>query len=107
LLTQYDGETNHSITQMPTVGPWLLKQFQLLPLSSNVAEYLSPREQEVLELLAAGRFYRDVGKKRGIGLETVRTHVKTICSKMRVRNQNEAVAKHSPAGGQKRTKPVE
>ncbi len=33
------------------------------------------------------------------GLETVRTHVKNICSKMRVRNRVEVVAKYMSADG--------
>jgi len=45
-----------------------------------------------------------IGDRLGIGLETVRTHVKNICHKMHVRSRIEAVAKHRsefpiPSGG--------
>lgn len=55
---------------------------------------LSTREAEVLSLLAAGLIYKEIGDKLNIGVETVRTHVKHICSKMHVRSRLEAVAKH-------------
>ena len=58
---------------------------------------LSLREEEVLDLLARGFIYREIGKKLEISTETVRTHVKHICQKMQVRNRLEAVAKHGPA----------
>lgn len=58
---------------------------------------LSLREEEVLDLLARGFIYKEIGEKLNIGTETVRTHVKRICQKMQVRNRLEAVAKHGPA----------
>ncbi len=54
---------------------------------------LSPREAEVLELLAAGHIYKEIGDKLKIATETVRTYVKHICQKMHVKNKTEAVAK--------------
>lgn len=58
------------------------------------SEKLSPREREVIELLASGYIYKEIGDKLGIGAETVRTHVKNICAKLQVKNRTEAVAKH-------------
>ena len=58
---------------------------------------LSLREEEVLDLLARGFIYKEIGERLNIGTETVRTHVKRICQKMQVRNRLEAVAKHGPA----------
>lgn len=57
-------------------------------------EELSPREREVLDLLASGYIYKEIGDKMGICVETVRSHVKNICEKMHVRNRLEAVARH-------------
>ena len=57
-------------------------------------EELSPREREVLDLLACGYIYKEIGEKLGISPETVRTHVKNICEKMHVRSRLEAVGKH-------------
>jgi DNA-binding NarL/FixJ family response regulator len=73
----------------------VVQHFRLLGNSPAEAENLSPREQQVLELLASGFLYKEIGDKLKIGVETVRTHVKSICQKMHVRNRVEAVAKHS------------
>jgi DNA-binding NarL/FixJ family response regulator len=57
-------------------------------------ENLSPRERQVLLLLASGFIYKEIGDQLGISMETVRSHVKNICQKMHVRNRVEAVARH-------------
>lgn len=60
---------------------------------------ISQREQQVLELLASGFIYKEIGDQLGISVETVRSHVKNICQKMHVRNRVEAVAKHQAHSG--------
>jgi DNA-binding NarL/FixJ family response regulator len=72
----------------------VVHHFHLLRSPGKQAEDLSPREGEVLELLASGYIYKEIGDKLGIGVETVRTYVKNICEKMHVRSRLEAVAKH-------------
>jgi DNA-binding NarL/FixJ family response regulator len=72
----------------------VVRHFHLIGNSPREAENLSPRENEVLELLASGFIYKEIGDKLSIGTETVRTHVKNICQKMHVRSRLEAVAKH-------------
>lgn len=72
----------------------VVQHFHLLGPSSAESENLSPREEQVLKLLASGFLYKEIGEKLKIGVETVRTHVKSICQKLHVRNRVEAVAKH-------------
>ena len=72
----------------------VVTHFHLLGNSPRESENLSPREREVLELLALGFFYKEIGDKLNIGTETVRTYVKNICQKMHVRSRLEAVARH-------------
>jgi DNA-binding NarL/FixJ family response regulator len=72
----------------------VVQHFQARAESSRPAENLSPREREVLEFLASGYIYKEIADKMGIGVETVRTYVKSICVKMHVRSRIEAVAKH-------------
>jgi len=72
----------------------VVRHFHLVGPSPEESENLSPREQEVLNLLSAGYIYKEISDQLGIGLETVRTYVKNICEKMHVRNRVEAVAKH-------------
>lgn len=54
---------------------------------------LSPREIEVLDLMAAGYRYKEIAKSLGVSLETVRTHVKHVCGKMHVRSRAQALSK--------------
>lgn len=72
----------------------LVRHFHVLGPSPEESENLSPREQEVLDLLSAGYLYKEISDQLGIATETVRTYVKNICEKMHVRNRFEAVAKH-------------
>jgi DNA-binding NarL/FixJ family response regulator len=72
----------------------VVRHFHMIGTSPTESENLSPREREVLELLASGFIYKEIGDKLNIGTETVRTYVKNICQKMHVRSRLEAVAKH-------------
>jgi DNA-binding NarL/FixJ family response regulator len=72
----------------------VVQHFHLLNRSSQDGENLSPREEQVLDLLASGFIYKEIADKLNIGAETVRTYVKNICHKMHVRSRIEAVAKH-------------
>ena len=57
---------------------------------------LSPREREVLELLAQGDAYKQIAEKLGVSLETVRMNVKNLYTKLHVHSRGEAVAKWMP-----------
>jgi RNA polymerase sigma factor (sigma-70 family) len=57
------------------------------------SEELSPREQEVLDLLSQGFMYKEIADKLGISFETVRTYIRRIYEKLHVRTRTEAVAK--------------
>jgi DNA-binding NarL/FixJ family response regulator len=54
---------------------------------------LSPRESEVLELLAKGHLYKEIADSLGISYETVNYHIKNIYQKLHVRSRSEAAAK--------------
>jgi len=54
---------------------------------------LSPREREVLELLARGAAYKHIADQLSITIETVRMNVKHIYAKLHVHSCGEAVAK--------------
>lgn len=81
----------------PMSGPIAFKvvqHFHEMGPSSQEAENLSPRERQVLDLLAKGFIYKEIGLKLDIASETVRSFVKKICKKLHVRSRIEAVAKH-------------
>lgn len=68
--------------------------FHAVGPSPEVSENLSPRELEILDLLVAGHFFKEIAGRLGIGGETVRTHVDHIYRKLHVRSRTEAVVKY-------------
>jgi len=54
---------------------------------------LTPREKEVLELLARGFTPKEVAAKLAIGWQTVRTYMKSIYEKLHVHNRTDAILK--------------
>jgi DNA-binding NarL/FixJ family response regulator len=81
-------------------------QRQKLPANSEDAE-LSPREREVLELLARGYLYKEIADTLTISLPTVNTYIRRIYEKLHVRSRSQAVAKyaHLPVGDERRPSP--
>ena len=61
---------------------------------------LSPREREVLELLARGYLYKEIAEMLKISVQTVNTYIRRIYEKLHVRSRAQAVAKyaHLPMG---------
>ena len=61
---------------------------------------LSPREREVIELLARGYLYKEIAEKLAISVQTVNTYIRRIYEKLHVRSRAQAVAKyaHLPMG---------
>ena len=55
-------------------------------------EQLSEREREVLALLAQGLRNREIGERLYISESTVKTHVRHVLEKLRIRNRAEAAA---------------
>jgi DNA-binding CsgD family transcriptional regulator len=54
-------------------------------------EPLTPREHDVLELVAEGLSNKAIGARLGISDQTVKFHVASICGKLGVANRTEAV----------------
>jgi DNA-binding NarL/FixJ family response regulator len=54
---------------------------------------LSPREEEVLNLVARGLINKEIATELGIGLETVRSYLKSAYEKLHARGRAEAVAR--------------
>ena len=53
-------------------------------------EKLTPREQEVLALLANGVLYKEIGEKLGISYHTFRGYQRTIYEKLHIHSRTEA-----------------
>lgn len=52
---------------------------------------LSPREQEVLALIARGFSYAEIARLQGLSVHTVQTHIKNLYGKLSVHSKSEAV----------------
>jgi DNA-binding NarL/FixJ family response regulator len=57
------------------------------------ANNLSPRENEILALLAQGFLYKEIADQLQLSIHTVRTHIRNIYEKLHVRTRMEAVVK--------------
>ena len=58
---------------------------------AGVVEELTPREIEVVRLLAAGQSNKEIADQLEIGEETVKTHVGRVLAKLRAENRAQAV----------------
>ena len=72
----------------------IVQSFQEPAPNPANGETLSPREAEVLELLAKGFLYKEIADQMKISYATVHTHIRHVYEKLHVRSRTEAVAKH-------------
>jgi DNA-binding NarL/FixJ family response regulator len=71
--------------------------FQASPASGGGSEIeqLTPREREVLDLLARGYAFKEVSDMLGISITTVGTHIRRIYEKLHVHSRAQAVAAYT------------
>lgn len=53
---------------------------------------LTPRQCQVLEMVGLGLYNDDIGKVLGIGIETVKSHLRVIALRLTAKNGTHAVA---------------
>ncbi len=70
----------------------VVQYFHSLPPKPVPAVSLSPREREVLELLARGFLYKEIAEDLKMSVPTVNTHIRHIYEKMHVQSRGQAVA---------------
>jgi DNA-binding NarL/FixJ family response regulator len=52
-------------------------------------EQLTPREREVLQLIARGYAYKEVGRRLNVSVKTVETHVSSVLRKLQLSSRHE------------------
>ena len=72
----------------------VISHFQQIPQPKSDLEKLTPREQEVLALLAKGYLYKEIGDHLGISINTLRNHLRAIYDKLHVHSRTEATVKY-------------
>lgn len=76
----------------------VVNHFQQLPKPASEVEQLTPREHEILVLLAKGYRYKEIVDQLNISLSTVRTHIRAVYDKLHVQSRTEAVVKFLEGG---------
>lgn len=77
-----------------SIARQVVQSFHRMGAAKKESDNLSPREQEILQLLVDGFLYKEIAEKLNIGRETVRTYIRRIYEKLHVRTRTEAVVKH-------------
>jgi DNA-binding NarL/FixJ family response regulator/signal transduction histidine kinase/streptogramin lyase len=88
-------EVKHGSAPMTgAIARKVIQFFHKAPTKIEETDRLTPRETEILELLATGRASKEIAGQLSIGLETVNSHLKHIYEKLHVRSRTEAVIKY-------------
>lgn len=85
---------NDLVLSSPAVAAQVLSAFRQLAVdedTQSVYSPLSPRELEVLELVAAGRTNKEIASQLDISNQTVKNHVSSILRKLAVNDRTQAV----------------
>ena len=69
-----------------------LDRILLSPRATAGVPSLSPREREIMHLMAEGMTADAIADKIGVSVETVRTHVRNVIRKLQARNRVHAIA---------------
>lgn len=94
LVRRGDYPINDLVLRMPEIAASVLEEFRVLSAEENgdnIYSPLSPREIEVLELVAAGRTNKEIAVKLNISNQTVKNHISSILRKLAVNDRTQAV----------------
>ena len=82
----------------PRIAARLLDRFGQLSRASAPEGALSPREVEILQLMATGAANKEIAAELVIGESTVKTHIIHIFTKLGVKDRTKAVAEAAKRG---------
>lgn len=97
LVASLRGLIQGHVPISPSMASHLIQQFQT-SAPQDESEGLSRRESELLQLLAAGRIYKEIADSLGISQHTVHNHVKNIYAKLHAKNRAEAIRRAQSLG---------
>lgn len=73
----------------PSLAALVLTEFRRMSAAEAPGESLSPREREVLQHVARGHTYKEIGEELFIAEKTVENHVRNILAKLHLNRKNE------------------
>ena len=73
----------------PSLAALVLTEFRRVSKAEAPGEALSAREREVLQHVARGHTYREIGEELFIAEKTVENHVRNILAKLHLNRKNE------------------
>lgn len=82
----------------PSVARHMQRFFEAPPVTAALFPGLTPREHEVLDLVARGRSNTDIARVLGVSGKTVRNHVSNIFAKLQVADRAQAIVRARSAG---------
>jgi DNA-binding NarL/FixJ family response regulator len=88
-------ELQSAIEKVASGGSYVdprLDRILLSPRATARVPQLSPREREIMHLMAEGRTAEAIGDEISVSVETVRTHVRNVIRKLQARNRVHAIA---------------
>jgi DNA-binding NarL/FixJ family response regulator len=73
----------------PSLAALVLTEFRRISRSDHPTEGLSAREREVLQYVARGLSYKDIGEELFISAKTVENHTRNILQKLHLSRKQE------------------
>ena len=76
----------------PLLAGFVLDAFSTTPMGMKVDSHLdqiTPREREVLRLIARGYAYKEIARQLTLSVKTVETHVSSVLRKLQLSNRHE------------------
>ena len=98
LLTALEDVNRGGSPMTSNIARKVVQSFRQPAPATVHGEGLSPREQEVLDLLARGYLYKEIAELLNISVPTVNTYVRRMYEKLHVRSRAQAVAKYAHLG---------
>ena len=96
-LTQalWDVEAGHSLLDPKQLREALLLRRNAPPVEASASplEVLTPREQEIIDLIARGVSTSAIAEQLVISERTVQNHINNLLTKLKVRTRSEAIAR--------------
>lgn len=89
LATAIRGAAAGKPTLHPMAATRMMQELNGLPRKAGALDEVSPRELEVLQLIARGMSNKEIGEQLFIGERTVKTHVSHLLEKLRLQDRTQ------------------